>query len=263
MIAVLTSAVLAFVAAREMPAFLDLGTHQLRAKVRGQGSPTVVFETFGPAPLEIWNGVEPKISKSCRTFSYDHAGYWGSPSGPRPRDARRIATELHAALAKAKVPPPYLLVGYSFGGPYTRVFASLFPDEVVGLILVDPTQERFIQWLHRALPAVNVVSASDQAREDEWGCQNVSMQQAEASRLQNVPLTLISASPPASHPYRALVTRLQAEHALWLTQYPQARHVIADNTDHGLVVSHPEIVVSEIRRMLDEVQKRQSLPARP
>lgn len=252
---VIGSAVLACLAGREMPGFIDLGTHPLRSMVRGQGSPTVVFETFGPAPLEIWNGVESRISPSCRTFAYDHAGYWGSPSGPRPRDARRIASELHAALAKAKLPPPYLLVGYSFGGPYTRVFAGLYPDEVAGLILVDPTQERFMQWLRRALPAVNVVSASDRAREDEWGCQMESMEQAAASPLPNVPLTLISASPPLTHPYRALVTRLQAEHARWLAAYPQARHVIADNTDHGLVVSQPEIVANEIRRLLGQIRK--------
>ncbi|MBL9137372.1 MAG: alpha/beta hydrolase [Verrucomicrobiales bacterium] len=238
-----------------MPAYLDLGTHQLRTKIRGQGSPTVVFETFGPAPLEIWNSVQSSISQFCRTFAYDHAGYWGSPNGPRPRDALRIATELHTALENAGLPPPYLLVGYSFGGPYARVFGDLYPDEVAGLILVDPTQERFIQWLRRALPGVNVVSASDQAREDEWGCQKESMQQAAASRLPKVPITLISASPPASHPYRALVTRLQTEHARWLKDYPQARHVIADNTDHGLVVSRPEVVANEIRRMLEKIRR--------
>src|SRR6185436_13132917 len=60
--------------------------------------------------------------------------------GPSPRHARQIATELHTALANAGLHPPYILVGQSLGGPYVRVFASMYPEDVTGIVLVDPTQ---------------------------------------------------------------------------------------------------------------------------
>jgi pimeloyl-ACP methyl ester carboxylesterase len=34
--------------------------------------------------------------------------------------------------------PPYLLVSHSFGGAYIRSFASYYPDEIAGLVFVDP-----------------------------------------------------------------------------------------------------------------------------
>ncbi len=52
-----------------------------------------------------------------------------------------------------------------------RVFADLHPEEVVGMVLIDPTQEAFMQWLRGNFPRVNRLSGADRARQDEWGCQ--------------------------------------------------------------------------------------------
>ena len=96
-----------------------------------------------------WNtghGVQPEVSKLTRTVSYDRAGIGWSAPGPEPRDARQIAKELHIALGNAGLPPPFILVGHSFGGPFIRVFADIYPREVSGMVLVDPTQEEFIAW---------------------------------------------------------------------------------------------------------------------
>ena len=64
---------------------------------------------------------------------------------PKPRTGYQIATELNAALRSADLQPPYVLVGRSIGGPYIHVFASLYPNEVAGMVFVDPTQERLSQ----------------------------------------------------------------------------------------------------------------------
>lgn len=41
-------------------------------------------------------------------------------------------------LQRAGVPPPYVLVGHSFGGLTMPLFAASFPEEVAGMVLVDP-----------------------------------------------------------------------------------------------------------------------------
>ena len=92
-------------------------------------------------PLEAWKRVQPEVSKFTSTVAYDRAGIGLSAPGPKPRDARQIARELHTALGNARVAPPYILVGSSFGGPLIRVFAGMFPADVGGMVLVDPAQE--------------------------------------------------------------------------------------------------------------------------
>ena len=50
--------------------------------------------------------------------------------------------ELHALLQAAEIPGPYVLAGHSLGGLFARLYASTYPDEVVGLVLVDAYSER-------------------------------------------------------------------------------------------------------------------------
>jgi pimeloyl-ACP methyl ester carboxylesterase len=69
---------------------------------------------------------------------------WSDP-GPFPRTSKAIATDLHALLSAAGIPPPYVLVGYSFGGHNVRVYNGLYPNEVAGMVLVDAASEEEYQ----------------------------------------------------------------------------------------------------------------------
>src|SRR5262249_42470869 len=106
--------------------------------VSGSGPVTVVLESGWPGGMG-WEEVRGQVARFARVVSYDRAGIGGSPPGPEPRDAKRIAGELHAALRNAGIAPPPVLVGHSLGGPFVRVFAHLYPADVAGLVLVDPT----------------------------------------------------------------------------------------------------------------------------
>jgi pimeloyl-ACP methyl ester carboxylesterase len=78
------------------------------------------------------------VAQLTRACVYDRAGFGWSEAGPMPRTAGRIADELHQLLQRGGVPPPYVLVGHSFGGLVVRLFAVRHPDEVAGLILIEP-----------------------------------------------------------------------------------------------------------------------------
>ena len=54
---------------------------------------------------------------------------------------RQSAYELHMALANLGITPPDVLVGQSLGGMLVRTFASQYPQEVVGVVLVDSAHE--------------------------------------------------------------------------------------------------------------------------
>ena len=72
---------------------------------------------------------------------YDRAGDGWSDSGPFPRTSEAIAKDLHALLRVAKIRPPYVFVGHSFGGTNIRVYSGLFPTDVAGMVLVDAAHE--------------------------------------------------------------------------------------------------------------------------
>ena len=251
---------LAAATAHELPRHVRAVGNELRVSVAGKGAPAVVFECFGIANLEIWSRIQNEIARDTRTVSYDHGGHWGSEPGAKPRDARQIALELRAALRNANVPPPYVLVGYSFGGIYIRVFAGLYPEEVAGLVFIDPSQEGFMEYVKAKFPRMNVVTEEDRQKQEEWGCQWESMDQASRAILPPVPMALITGVRTHDPLTRRLVPRWLEEHQKWLKGHPQARHVVTGQSGHEVLLSDPELIVQTIRQVLG-AKSAENLPA--
>jgi pimeloyl-ACP methyl ester carboxylesterase len=116
---------------------IDVGGFRLNFYCVGSGSPTVVFDSGWGDWAPAWSKVQPEIAKWTRACSYDRAGTGFSDPGPMPRTSVRIAKELRAALHRAGITGPYILVGSAFGGDNVRTFADLYMDEVAGLVLDD------------------------------------------------------------------------------------------------------------------------------
>jgi pimeloyl-ACP methyl ester carboxylesterase len=110
----------------------------------GKGEATVLFESGIGATHLNWRGIQDSIATLAHTVTYDRAGLgWSSPC-PTPRTPANIAAELHQMLETVAIQPPYILVGHSFGGLVMRRFALLYPDEVSGVVLVDPMRSE--EW---------------------------------------------------------------------------------------------------------------------
>jgi len=118
---------------------VDIGGFRLHALVRGQGTPTVLLEpALGGFALQ-YAQIQSAVSAFTRVMSYDRAGQGWSDCSPKPRTPVNLAGELKALLGKLDLQPPYVLVGHSFGGLLTRIYAGFHPEEVAGVILVDST----------------------------------------------------------------------------------------------------------------------------
>lgn len=134
-------------AARAFPPpgqLVDVGGYKLHIHCLGTGSPTVVTENGLGGSSPDWSLVQPAVSQTTRICSYDRAGSGWSETGPAPRTSRQISAELHTLLTNAGVAAPYVLVGHSAGGMHAQVYASQYPAEVAGLVLVDPTPAQAI-----------------------------------------------------------------------------------------------------------------------
>lgn len=117
---------------------LNLADRCLHLLSMGEGGPAVVFESGLMSTVLCWRDIQAEMAKDARAVAYDRAGLGWSDPGPAPRDAEQIVSELHELLDHAQVSPPFILVGHSFGGLTARLFAARYPEEVAGLVLIDP-----------------------------------------------------------------------------------------------------------------------------
>jgi len=107
----------------------------------GQGGPAVVFVPGGGSVGLDFLLAHDRVAELTTSVLYDRAGTGWSDDADLPRSADDVTDELRALLRTAQLPAPYLLVGHSLGGVYVQRFAQRFPDEVAGLLLLDPAHE--------------------------------------------------------------------------------------------------------------------------
>jgi pimeloyl-ACP methyl ester carboxylesterase len=120
---------------------VDIGGQRLHLNCTGTGSPTVLLENGTGDVSVLWSLVQPGVSTFARVCSYDRGGYAWSEPGTRPRTFAQLALELHTALERLHIGPPYILVGQSYGGQVVRGFAARYVSEVSGVVLVDAVHE--------------------------------------------------------------------------------------------------------------------------
>jgi hypothetical protein len=131
-----------------------VGGRKMYLECRGKGFPTVVLVAGLRGSAEDWNIAEkpgprvfPEVAKFTRVCAYDRPG---TPVGEKPSrsdpvhqptTAGTAVADLHALLTAAGEAGPYVLVAHSYGGLIGRLYASTYPDDVCGLVLVDALSE--------------------------------------------------------------------------------------------------------------------------
>jgi pimeloyl-ACP methyl ester carboxylesterase len=120
---------------------VEVRGQKLHLVSQGEGSPAVVMEAAIWDFSLTWSLVQPGVATFTRTLAYDRAGLgWSDPSSGR-RTGEDMLADLRQLLSISQIPGPYVLVGQSFSGMLARLYAYRYPDEVAGLVLVDPAHE--------------------------------------------------------------------------------------------------------------------------
>jgi pimeloyl-ACP methyl ester carboxylesterase len=238
----------------DLPERVDVGGRMLRMKVIGDGSPAVVLEIGLGGPLEVWDLVQPELARHTKVVAYDRVGAVDQKDSLSGED---IARELHAALHRAGVEPPYVLVGQSFGGVYNRVFASTYPDEVAGMVLLDPTHEDFLAWLKVHHPKERLSKHFIRKLASAAGVQETLTQLTSADPLPDVPVIVVTGTKFIDDPIRIECLPVWTEvHRRWVTSLPKGQHVLASNSGHGVPIEVPGLVVHLVREVVESARRK-------
>lgn len=235
--------------------FIPISKCKLYARLVGEnnGKPTVIMDAGYGDYSKAWNSVLVEISMLSSVLIYDRAGLGKSESSSNPRTSREMVKELKELLGEAKIKPPYLLAGHSFGGVNMRMFAAEYPNEVCGLVLIDSTPE---DYRERFLPAMS--QDFQQAYNKQFVYEGnydefmESLKQLKDTRQKlNVPLIVLSAGKKAHYSMESqkLWNEMQRE---ILKISSDGELVIAENSAHYIQNDEPELVVWAIKKLIEK-----------
>jgi pimeloyl-ACP methyl ester carboxylesterase len=259
----------------------DMRGRRLRYVCRGEGAPTIIVEQGGGLSIEAdflqhqaqgWPKVFASLARRQRTLMHDRAGLGWSYEPRKPRSCGRLVKDLRALLHYAEVGPPYLLVGHSIGGFNVRLFATQYPEEVAGVVLVDsahPDQwARFRRLVPRPIPGepaglqqlrqkpdpsltselIDYVASADEVRT--------------AGTLGDTPLVVLSRSPSAARPQGLPPDLAAGIEEVWcglqrdlLNLSTRSTQIVATHAGHHVQLDEPYLVIRTILDLLRQTSR--------
>jgi pimeloyl-ACP methyl ester carboxylesterase len=258
--------------------WFDIGGRRLFLRCTGHRNPTVVFEG---GLTSDWYDLQNQLSGFTRVCSYDRPGGPQSRSdpAPTPRTARDFVADLHAVLRAARVPGPYVVVGHSNSGLFTQLYASTYPRQVAGLVLIDAVHpayhKRQLALLKPLLPPEvwealrqEAMTPLHRLRDPEgvdiWTSERQTRLALRRSPLRPMPLVVLThgrldPGPPGwpGQEIERLWQQLQRELAQLV---PGGRLVIAAESGHDIQQDQPELVLDAIRDVVLAVRAGDLVP---
>lgn len=277
---------------------IDIGQNRkIYLECQGSGSPSVVFISGRGNSSDIWKttnsgdskqNVFERVAKFTHACTYDRPGTFAfigkesavpGQSTPYNRSVtpKDGVDELHAALTAAKVPPPYVLVAHSYGGLIARLFASIFPNEVAGLVLIDTATEIMYDDLTPKDQALWIrITDTYSAELDRIALQEridfiLGFEQLRKAPLpKKMPVVVLASDQtydmkglieqgvlPADSPveFGALVFKIHLKAQQKLAEIYGAKLVTNTHAGHYIQTEQPELVVEAIHEVVENVRK--------
>lgn len=248
---------------------VDIGGRRLFIKCSGEarrGLPIVVMDAGMANTSDAWSLVQLKVAQFARACSYDRAGMGRSDSAPQTHASQDIVNDLHTLLAKAEINPPYVLVGHSLGGMNARLYASQYPKEVVGMVLVDSTHEDETERMFALLPPEILKKAKPEdmvVQSAERLDFNKSIAQVRAANWHgDIPLIVLTRGSATLNPNDYAVPslapkfeqiRLELQQEL-VRRSSRGKQIIAEKSGHNIHRDQPELVIDAIREVVEEAK---------
>lgn len=244
----------------------DIGGYSLAYRCAGHGTPTVILEAgYTASGLDTYgHTILPTLAHTTRVCTYDRAGDGVSDARPewvKPLTGATQARELHRLLAAIHVEGPYVVVGHSYGGMISRELAALFPDEVVGLVLIDASSEPEIPVYDRLHAGPWIDGTVMPALNQKIDIHATVRQLEHAESLGSLPLVVITAGILQDR-WLKTVPMLEARAQTRLASLStNSIHVIDRGVGHFIPKTDPDVVVSAVLATVRAARSHSKLPA--
>lgn len=255
-IALLVPAALSACSTRLTPKLTEVTGRTVEVVEAGRGAATVVFESGFGDDWSPWDDVAAEVASRAKVFAYSRPGYGESDPSPEPRDAATIVEDLRDLLEARGFTPPYVLVGHSFGGTYMELFAKLYPDEVAGLVLVDPRHRDFTTacadaGLQGCTIPDSVVASLPRVQIAEFEAFASTTQEIGTLAFGPAPVRVLTAT---SHPWSSAIEALwRAMLGSLAAEAEDGEQVVFRGAGHYLQTERPHEVAREILDLLPEL----------
>lgn len=228
--------------------YCDIDGQKFRITILGEDEVTVLFESGMSDSIEIWGSIPDSVAAFARVFLYDRADIGRSDTSRQERTIPNMVSELRSILAQEEIPPPYVLVGHSLGGFITRYFSSSYPDEVIGLLLLDPGPETFWNNMSKRRLKKYIKGGNEwyhtrfeERYWQEWYQLIPNLKYMESLAIPaNLPVILVTAS----------TSDWFGVHEEIIAGFSNARHIELDG-GHHIYKDHPELIVNYIYQLIE------------
>lgn len=218
-----------------------------RIKEFGRGDVTVIFENGMSDSLEIWGGIPDSVAKNARVLLYDRADIGKSDLSHNERTIPNMVAELRAILNDQNIKSPYVLVGHSMGGLIVRYFSSQYPDEVTGMLLLDPAPETFWKSMSKKEYKDYVKGGTEwyetkypEKYRKEWYYFMSNINYMDSLTIdRQLPVILVSATAWNWYKFQKDI----------ITGYENARHIELEG-EHHIFNDHPGLIVQYISELI-------------
>lgn len=252
------------------PSVITVDGRQVEVLLMGTGAPLLVLEGGVGADARAWNSVIAELAKHTRVLAYSRSGHGRSGTAQGDGSPAQAVRELHQLLIAVGNTSQIVIAGHSYGGILARLYASTYPEQVAGLVLVDATHEsQFARW-EALLPGVRVADLLKTGldrlplalRSDVEHL--ITIQRAQRvdgmAPLANIPLAVITALKPCA-PDREPTCRdpraIQAwrqMHDEWSARSTNALRLVSDRTEHYVMTEQPDLVIRGVQFVIDQVR---------
>ncbi len=234
--------------------------HLMYGLLAGKGEPTVVLDAGLGDTSETWEMIQPEVAKFSRVFSYDRAGLGRSEKAPTPRTCEDMVTDLRKLLSASNLHPPYILVAHSWSGINARWYASQYPDEIAGMVLIDTVHEDKFWHFEKFLPEDRIArmwaAVKDPAKNDETIDRIASIEQLRSvQRDFDFPLIVLTRAINPDNPddLVKIEINLQAE---FLKLSPKSQQFFSKYEDHFIQKSEPDLVIKAIHQVIETIKSQ-------
>jgi pimeloyl-ACP methyl ester carboxylesterase len=276
-------------ASGDFAGLVDIGGRHLYLECHGTSSPTVVLVAGYDDSAFVWTEdlvhpeaprtlVLPGVATFTHVCVYDRPGTLSilddglhasrSDRVPQPSTASDAVADLHTMLHVAGVPGPYVLAGHSGGGLLVRLYASTYPDDVAGLVLVDAWSEELEtlltprDWAAYVRFLLAPLADYPDFERFDFAAVAAAMNKAEVAHpLGPLPLAVLAHAKPFDISEESVGFSPDAFEAAWgaaqeglATLVPSARFFVASESAHNVHQDQPELVIEAIRQVVSGVR---------